>query len=343
MKPVISLLIVLFCAVAFSFAQSPDEYSFKKTYKISTPATMSISTNDGYVKAYAKNINEIQVYFVVHKNGHVIDMDLNDLEDIMDVEISNSSDELEITIKQEESSWLKSWKDRHNVSLFILAPERMECNLKTSDGNIELKGFSGDQLCKTSDGNIDVERISGELSATTSDGNIEVIDIEGPTALQTSDGDINIENVKGGTTLKTSDGKIIARHINGEINAVTSDGNIFLEDIIGLNNNARTSDGNIIFENLTGGLTAQTSDGNISGNFKKLDDDLYLKTSDGNISVVVPDGLGMNLTLKGEDINMRLDDFSGNTSDHKIEGTIRGGGVDVELITSDGDINLSYN
>lgn len=343
MKPFISLLTVVICLSTLSFAQSPDEFSFKKTFKISTPATMSMSTNDGYIKAYAKDINEIQVYFIVKKNGQVIDMDLDELEDLMDVDISSSSDELEITIKQEGTSWVKNWKDRHYVSLFILAPERTECNLKTSDGNVELKGFSGDQLCKTSDGNIDVEGVIGELNAMTSDGNIEVIDNDGPIDLQTSDGDINVENVEGETNLKTSDGKIVANNIKGEINAVTSDGNIFLEDITGLDNNARTSDGNIIFENLTGGLTAQTSDGNISGNFRKLDDDIYLRTSDGNISVVVPDGLGMNLNLRGEDINMRLEDFSGETSDHKIEGTIRGGGVDVELITSDGDINLSYN
>ena len=335
-------------SIAFSFlcvglfAQTPDDFSFKKTYKISTPAEMSISTNDGFIKAYSKEINEIEVFFIVKKNDRVIDMDLEELEDHLDVSISSSNRELEIVIKQEQTSWAKNWKDRYYVSMQILAPQKTVCNLKTSDGDVEMTGFSGDQICRTSDGDIEVENIIGELSARTSDGNINVLDIDGAVELQTSDGDINIGNIKGETTLKTSDGKISAKIIKGDVNAVTSDGNILLEDVIGISN-ARTSDGNINFENLTGGLTGQTSDGNISGNFDKLDDRLYLKTSDGNISVTVPNGLGMDLSLRGEDINMRLDNFSGETSDHKIEGTIRGGGVEVELVTSDGDINLNYN
>ena len=342
MKPFSISIALIFCAYSFISAQSPDDFSFKKTYKISTPAEMSISTNDGFIKAYSKEINEIQVYFIVKKNDRVIDMDLDELEDHVDIDISSSNDELEIIIKSKETSWVKSWKDRYYVSMQILAPQKTDCNLKTSDGNIEMSGFSGDQVCKTSDGNIEVENITGELSARTSDGNIAANEIDGSIELQTSDGDLNVENIKGDITLKSSDGKVVVRNVKGDVNAITSDGNILLEDIIGVNN-ARTSDGNINFENLNGGLTAQTSDGDINGNFDKLDHDLFLKTSDGNISVTVPNGLGMDLTLRGEDINMRLDDFSGETSDHKIEGTIRGGGIDVELITSDGDINLDYN
>ncbi len=119
------------------------------------------------------------------------------------------------------------------------------------------------------------------------------------------------------------------------------DGNIIFEDTNG-ENIAKTSDGNIVFENLRGALTAQTSDGDIRGDLIHLTNKLYLKTSDGNISVTVPDGLGMNVRLKGEGIYTKLDDFSGDTSDHLVEGTIRGGGIEVELITSDGNINLDY-
>ena len=89
-------------------------------------------------------------------------------------------------------------------------------------------------------------------------------------------------------------------------------------------------------------VMAQTSDGDIRGDFQTLSGRLDLKTSDGDISVVVPDGMGMDIRLKGEDIHTLLDDFSGNTTDHLIEGTIRGGGVEVELATSDGDIDLRY-
>lgn len=342
MKRFIILSAVFSLSYVALFAQVPGNFSFTQSFKISTPAEMSISTNDGFIKAYGKETNEIQVFFIVKKNDKVIDMDLNELKDHLDVDISNSGSNLEIIIKQRESNWIKNWKDRYYVSMQILAPKETECILKTSDGDIEMVGFSGGQNCKTSDGDIEVEDIDGELEAKTSDGDINVISIIGSVQLQTSDGDINAERIKGDVSFKTSDGKIVARSISGDMNAVTSDGNILLIEVVGINH-ARTSDGNINFEHLKGGLTAQTSDGNISGTFDKLDHSLLLKTSDGNISVTVPDGLGMDLTLRGEDINMRLEDFSGETSDHKIEGTIRGGGINVELVTSDGDIDLNYN
>ena len=335
-----SIFSLLTAAVAFT--QVPEEFTFKKNYGVKAPANMSISTNDGFVKAFARNSDEIQVYFIVKRNGKVQDMDMSELEEHMDVEISSSSSSLDISIKSRQRDWMRDWRERYYVSMYILAPEQTECNLRTSDGDIEMAGFYGAQNLRTSDGNIEAENIKGELYAKTSDGNIEALRIGGDIDLSTSDGDIYATDINGESYFKTSDGKIVATKIIGNLNAVTSDGNIMLEQIKG-EHSARTSDGNIVFEELSGGLTAQTSDGDIRGNFDELNRKLYLKTSDGNISVTVPDGLGMDVKLKGEDINTRLESFSGNTSDHLVEGTIRGGGVDVELVTSDGDINLIYN
>jgi hypothetical protein len=341
MKKSLILSIALCVLFAYSSAQTPDEFSFKKSFKVNTPAEMSIKTNDGFIKAYSSNTDEIQVYFIVTKDGRVQDMSLENLEDELDVEISSSGNSLEITIKQENTSWLTDWRNRYNVSMQIIAPKKTTCDLRTSDGDIELMDFIGSQVCRTSDGNIEAEGISGNLSARTSDGNIEALNINGEVELQTSDGNILAENIEDDCSLRTSDGKVIAINITGDISAVTSDGNVHLENAKG-EHSARTSDGNITFEDISGGLSAQTSDGDIRGDFKILDGRLALKTSDGNISVTVPDGLGMDVLLKGEDINTRLEGFSGETSDHKVEGKIRGGGVQVELITSDGDINLNY-
>lgn len=342
MKYTSILAIAIFCIASYAFSQTPDDYSFKQTYRVSTPAEMEIVTNDGFIKTNPHEGNEIEVFFIVKKNNRVMDMGLEELEDEVDVEIYSADDRLEIKIRQRETSWIRNWRDLYYVSLQINAPSNTSCALKTSDGDISMEGFTGTQFCKTSDGDIEVNEINGDLTAHTSDGDIFVSDVDGDTELHTSDGDIQAANIEGETNFKTSDGKIMARNIIGDTHAVTSDGNIILENIRG-NNSAKTSDGNIVFEEMRGSLTAQTSDGDIRGDLNQLTNKLYLKTSDGNISVSVPNGLGMDVRLKGEEINTILDEFSGNTSDHSIEGTIRGGGVEVELITSDGDINLNYN
>ena len=342
MKKSLMLYSIMNLLISLSMAQTPDDFSFVQSFKVSTPAKMMISTNDGFINAYARNSNDIQVFFIVKKNNRVLDMDLEELEEYVTVDINSTNDAVEIVIKQKESDWIKNWKERHNVSLHILAPAQTTCDLKSSDGNIELYGFNGNQNCKTSDGDILVEDIEGNLYGKTSDGDISVTNVDGDLELSTSDGDINAIKISGKSTFKTSDGNIVGKDLYGDAKAVTSDGNIILENVRG-NNSARTSDGNISFEHMTGSLNAQTSDGDIRGDFNSLSDKLYLKTSDGDISVTVPNGLGMDIRLKGEDIHTILDNFSGNTSDHLIEGTIRGGGVEVELVTSDGDINLNYH
>ena len=329
------------CIGILVYAHTPNDFSFKETYKVSTPAEMVITTNDGFINVNSNESREIEVFYIVKKNNRIIDIDLDELEIYVDVDVISSNDRLEIKIRQKETSWIKNWKDRHNVSLQINAPANTACNLKTSDGDILLEGFRGEQQCRTSDGDIIVEHIAGYLTAKTSDGDINVSNVQGDTELITSDGDINVENTEGEANFRTSDGNILVRNIDGNINAVTSDGNIILGNTNG-ENTARTSDGNIVFENMRGSLSAQTSDGDIRGDLIQITNKLYLRTSDGNISVTIPDGLGIDVRLKGEDIHTKLDNFSGNTSDHLVEGTIRGGGIEVELITSDGNINLDF-
>jgi DUF4097 and DUF4098 domain-containing protein YvlB len=239
------------------------------------------------------------------------------------VSIENSTDHFELIITQKESDWVKNWKDRYTVSLQINAPRRSACTLKTSDGDIRLKNFQGEQYCKTSDGNISVKDVNGDLNAQTSDGNINLMNIQGSCELVTSDGDINAENIQGGLNGKTSDGSITLHNVQGE-------------------NAARTSDGNIVFDGMKGSINAQTSDGDIRGEINALSNALYLKTSDGDITVTIPKSLGLDLFLRGERIDTKLEDFSGEAREHSVEGKIRGGGVHVELTTSDGAISLNY-
>ena len=341
MKKTLALLMMICFIIIQTSAQNPEDFSFAKSFKISTPAEIDISTNDGFIHAFANKSNEIKVFFIVRKNNRVVDMDLEELEEHLTVDIQSGGDKLTIAIKRREADWIQNWKNRYYVSLHILAPAQTTCNLKSSDGDIELYGFAGNQSCRTSDGDILAENIDGDLYAKTSDGDISVTSIKGNLETRTSDGDISARNIRGESIFKTSDGKIVMQDLFGDVEAVTSDGDIVMENVSG-KHNLRTSDGNIQFENMKGALSAQTSDGNIQGDFNSLIDRLYLKTSDGDISVAVPNGLGMDVRLKGEDIHTKLDNFSGDTSDNLIEGTIRGGGVEVELVSSDGDISLLY-
>jgi DUF4097 and DUF4098 domain-containing protein YvlB len=113
-------------------------------------------------------------------------------------------------------------------------------------------------------------------------------------------------------------------------------------NVKGSTHSASTSDGDIYFEDLDGGMDAVASDGSIKGNIIDLKGSLRAKTSDGNIDISVPDKLGMNLYVKGESIDVPLVNFSGRSTKEVIDGKTNGGGVDVNLSTSDGRIRLVY-
>lgn len=331
---------ILFSALLSIFqAQAQNDYSFRQLYEIHTPASISISTSDGYIRAVKGNPGQVEVYYAVYKDNKLQDISLEELQEHLDIDIATSANNLSIAVRQPKKSMLLSWRNQYRVSFMIMAPPALTSELKTSDGNITVSGFTGRQQCRTSDGNIKITDVSNDISAHTSDGNIKVSDIGGAAELITSDGDIHATGVSGHANFRTSDGNIYANDIGDDMEATTSDGDINLENTRGIQT-VKTSDGAVYFENVQGSLSARTSDGPIKGSISKPTQKLTLKTSDGNISVSVPRGLGMDLHLKGEHINAELNDFDGEANKHNIDGRIRGGGTLINLATSDGNIQL---
>lgn len=360
MKNLQKLILTVFCSLiaVIGFAQK-QEYSFKETYKASNSPTLKIQSNDGNVTVYGTDKNEFEVYYIVEKGNRLLEINRRELEEDVTVEVVSNSDRLEILVKQRYEYRIMDWRDRINVSFEIYAPRGTMSDLNCSDGNIYAKGLTADQDFRTSDGNVDIANIKGDVYAKTSDGNIDVNDNVGNMKLYTSDGNIDIDDVQGSITGKTSDGNVDIGGVDGDVDMVTSDGNIEADEVSGDMDlvtsdgdirvsqsggkmELRTSDGSISFRNISGSVKARTSDGNIRGNILNLKGELVLSTSEGSIDVALPGNLGLDLYIRAEDISTRLDNFSGTSKDHLIEGRLNGGGINVELTASDGSVRLSY-
>lgn len=352
--------LVVFCTLLSieGFSQN-RKYSFNEVYRVSDSPTLRISSGDGDVDIYPSDKNEIEVFYIVERNKELLSVTRDDLEEDFAIEISSGNDFLEISVKQKYQYRLMDWRDRINISFEIYTPFKTSCDLHCSDGNIRIKGLSANQKLHSSDGDIDVSKITGHVytrtsdgdiyinrivgnvEPITSDGDIELRTIEGDVDGRTSDGDVDLQDINGEVVLVTSDGDLNAENINGDTKLTTSDGDIRLDQSQGsmiLN----TSDGTISFRDLSGSLKARTSDGQIRGNLLKLDERLELRTSDGSIAVTIPDAIGLDLLLRGETIRTRLDNFSGTSKDHLVEGEVNGGGKLVSLHASGGSVSLSY-
>jgi len=318
-----NLLILLAFTFVCSAAQAQEgSYSFKENYQLATPAQVSVSSSDGNIEAVALEGNKTDIFYIVRKNNRVLNISRAELEKEVTLEVEQSGNSLSIVVKYKNENGWSDWRDKMVVSFRLQLPRETACNLRTSDGNISLKGLKGSQRCSTSDGDVNVTDIQGSLFASTSDGNITVKKIGGPVEAKTSDGNIILEEIKGDTKGSTSD---------GNVTVTKATGNIFM----------KTSDGDLTFRDIAGSLNAHTSDGNVTGNLLELTKELTIKTSDGNISVSVPANLGMDLNIKGESLDVPLSNFSGRSDEKLIEGKSNGGGIPVNLSTS-GNVTLSY-
>ena len=321
MKNLLSLIAIVLISSVVCQAQD-DRYSFKESYELATPAKVSISSSDGNIEAVAFEGNKTDIFYIVKKNNRLLNISRQELEKEVILEVEQQGSSLSIVVKYRNESHSFNWKDQMVVSFRLQLPKETSCDLRTSDGNISIKGLTKDQKCKTSDGDLSIADIAGSVLATTSDGNVTVKKVAGPVEVKSSDGDIHLDDIKGDVTAGTSDGNIAVSKISG-------------------NTSVKTSDGDILFKDLSGSLIANTSDGNVSGNVVELKRELTVRTSDGNISVTLPDRLGLDLDIKGESLDIPLNNFSGRSDEKVIQGKSNGGGIPVKLSTS-GHVTLAY-
>lgn len=317
------------------YEMAERETSFVKEYKVSKPASLDIFTSGGNIEISGTENEIIEVAFVVSRRGRVYDITLEQLNEIADVEITNSDSGLSISVKDIVYRGL-------SVGFIIKTPYETSANLNTSGGNIDVEDLIGNQIINTSGGNLYFNRLSGRIEANTSGGNIKISHSIAEFDASTSGGNISINDIKGKVDVSTSGGNIEANGLEPEINAHTSGGNIHISDVKG-STSVGTSGGSISLVQLSGSASAHTSGGSINASMIELTGDLVLETSGGGIDATIPSGMGLDLDLSGDHINTKLDNFSGTAKKQRINGQINGGGKLIRLSTSGGSVNLNYN
>jgi len=298
------------------FKRSEGGVSFMQTYPMSQPVNLKLSTSGGNISTIGYDGDQVEVSFLVAKNGRILDMTLDELKKIAEVKIISDKSNLEISID-------KITEKNISVGFEVKAPVNTAAALNTSGGNVSISDLKANQNMNTSGGNIHINDIVGKVDAGTSGGNIAVNHLTGDVNASTSGGNISVYGLKG--NIKTS----------------TSGGNIHVSDAEGIVD-VSTSGGSIRMDKISGSVRANTSGGNISLDMNLLRENLQMETSGGDINCTIPKGLGLNLDLSADNIETQLLKFSGASEKNKILGTMNGGGIPVSLKTSGGYINLNY-
>lgn len=145
--------------------------------------------------------------------------------------------------------------------------------------------------------------------------------------LNSGDGNLRVDDVRGNLQLDTRDGDIKLHEVEGALHANTHDGNVDVDGRFDLLN-LRTGDGNI--------------DARIAASGSPQPG-WTLRSGDGNIRLALPESFAADVDAHTGDGSVKVDfpiTVSGSNNENEVRGKINGGGISIELQTSDGDVRV---
>jgi len=246
---------------------------------------------------------------------------------------------------------------RYECDFLVRVPVEFMVGVDVSGGDVDVESIQGDVSVETSGGDVEVLSVRGNTDVHTSGGDVTVEDGTGDLRAVTSGGDIIVERITGQVYIKTSGGDISASQVVGAGEIATSGGDIDLVDLQGDRFDVRTSGGDILISSVVGSIWAETSGGNVEVTkaYRRgsKHNDVDISSSGGDILVYLPDEMQADIYAeisirdRWEDNEIRSDiplEISRFEKGSRIflvgEGDMNGGGDEVVLKTSDGDIKI---
>ncbi len=343
MKKYLLFLAIICCGAAVK-AQSDKQPYLVKSLSGESVNSAKINGSGGSITVKGVNASEarLEVFVTANNNENLSKDELKQrLDEYYTLDISVSNNQLIASVKQKHMLNM-NWKKSVNVSFKAYLPVNITTELETSGGSIALSNLNGEQNFKTSGGSISVDNVKGKMKGRGSGGSIHVSNSSNDIDLVTSGGSIDAKNCTGNLRLKTSGGSLTLNDLDGTIDAETSGGSINADGIKG-ELVTSTSGGSIKLSNLYCSIDAETSGGGIDASIKDATKYVKLKNSGGNISLELPSNKGFNLDLAANKINMEMKNFSGSVEEKSIEGKLNGGGTMVNVRSTGGKINVSFN
>lgn len=345
MKNIFFSLLLSAIVGGYSHAQSSDEHPYlTKSYAGVAISDVEVETSGGGIVLAGVDPSQarVEVYIRGNNGRELSNAEIEErLKDYYTVKVELDGGKLYATAKQKES-WHNNWSHSLSISFKIYAPKSVSSHLNTSGGGIDIRDLAGGaQTFSTSGGGLEINNISGKIRGTTSGGGIHVSHASDDVDLNTSGGGIDADHCQGVIRLETSGGGLNLAYLSGKINANTSGGSVDGNHIDG-DLTTSTSGGGIDLRDMACTLDASTSGGGIDVSMRALGKSLRLETSAGNITLTIPAGKGLDLTLDGDGIDTNnIGNFNGTTSRDHMKGSVNGGGIPIHLDASSGRISLT--
>ncbi len=318
---IVSLIVAVFLTLSGT-ARAADGQTLERNFEVNPGGKLYLNSDIGSIRiqtAAQKKVNvRVDIRFDSWHKG--------DIEDFMQnfkVDFSQTGDDVRVTAKLRKK-WMNHWNNM-GVEFLVEVPRKYNLDVSTSGGSIS------------------VDDLEGELIAQTSGGSLHFGKIVGPVDGKTSGGSIQLEGCQGDAYIKTSGGSITVGEVEGDVVAHTSGGSISVERVNG-STDAKTSGGSITLREVKGTTSGKTSGGSVTAYISEQpEDNCSLETSGGTVTVYLASDIAAYLDAKTSSGKVNCDfqvQAEGKEDDHYLRGKMNGGGPELYLRTSGGNINL---
>lgn len=300
-------ILILFSAVLLVACQVSAQKEIVRTedFSMEPGGNLEVRTSGGYIKVSGTNSSKAVVKMIVRSNKGYSESKIEEkLREDYEIEIGKSGNMLVAKAKGKSTNW--NWGSGLSISFEITVPKKTNCDIGTSGGSLTMYN------------------LEDELSAKTSGGSITLDEFNGFAELKTSGGSIKVNGFKGKLEGKTSGGSIKISEARGNLDIGTSGGSINMKDV-------------------SGTISASTSGGGINAEIMDVENSVELRTSGGSITASIPGNRGYDLDLKGNRVNIQLEDFTGSAEKNRVTGSMKGGGPEIAMSTSGGGVNVEFN
>ncbi len=321
-KTLVPWLLLQFCTACSMTAKSEQDV-ITKTFPVKPGGQLIMNVDRGSIHITTSDSDKVDVAITRGLTG-VSSAEAKKIFEQHKIKLSSSESGVKIEAEKPQKIGLfRNPFSRLQVDYAIVVPARFDIDVRTAGGHIEVGDLDGKAAVHTSGGNLKLGAIKGPLKAHTAGGHITLTRSEGDAEVSTSGGNLELGEIQGSLVAHTSGGHITLQKTRGSVNASTSGGNIRVQDAYGP-------------------ITARTSGGNVSAQLNtQPTSDCSLKTSGGNIEVLLASNLA--LELDAHTSGGKVDsDFPGslNKQQTRLTARINGGGPDLVLETSGGNVNI---
>lgn len=306
-------------------AQENKTPTITKTFELNLPGTLNAKSSGGGIVVKGNEQKQVIVQAFVRKNGRILSpsdpLVKKVLEDFnLDIEKNGSV----ITANVERKRNFKFW-NHVGISLTIIVPKEMSCNVSSSGGGLKISNIVGMHNLTSSGGGIHLDNVTGTTKVSSSGGSVHATN---------QNGDVRLSSSGGGVTLEEAHGSVFAR---------SSGGSVHLKDIHG-DVDASSSGGGVTVTGECGSVRATSSGGSVHANISNLSKKLYLASSGGGVDATIQHGdkLGLDLDLKSDRVHIDLHNFSGTAKKDRVKGTMNNGGIPVYMHASGGNVNVRF-